>query len=78
MIPRKPQNQASKSSGAKIPLKQSKSQRIKQDTPRPHVGIHWNDVKTGFRHFKIKRWNSIGSWVLHLIMIHLTDLIELN
>lgn len=37
------------------------SQRIKNETPRPT--IQWNDVKTGFKHFKIKRWNSIGSWV---------------
>lgn len=37
------------------------SQRIKNEIPRPT--IQWNDVKTGFKHFKIKRWNSIGSWV---------------
>lgn len=37
------------------------SQRIKNETPRPT--IQWSDVKTGFKHFKIKRWNSIGSWV---------------
>jgi hypothetical protein len=23
----------------------------------------WNDVKSGWRKFKLKRWNSIGSWV---------------
>lgn len=37
------------------------SHRIKNETPRPT--IQWSDVKTGFKHFKIKRWNSIGSWV---------------
>lgn len=54
-----------------IKIKQSKStttttllfgsHRIKNETPRPT--IQWSDVKTGFKHFKIKRWNSIGSWV---------------
>lgn len=70
MIPRK-SVQASKSNGAekrpkaKIQVKQSNSHRIKSETPRPQcTGIQWNDVKNGFRHFKIKRWNSIGSWVL--------------
>lgn len=48
----------------KVKLTQSTSvfgsHRIKSETPRPT----WNDVKTGFnKHFKIKRWNSIGSWV---------------
>lgn len=37
------------------------SHRIKNEAPRPT--IQWSDVKTGFKHFKIKRWNSIGSWV---------------
>lgn len=23
----------------------------------------WNDVKSGWKKFKLKRWNSIGSWV---------------
>lgn len=25
----------------------------------------WNDVKSGWKKFKLKRWNSIGSWVRH-------------
>lgn len=50
----------------KTKVKQQKSstfgsQRIKSEAPRPT--IQWSDVKTGFKHFKIKRWNSIGSWV---------------
>lgn len=71
MIPRKTV-QASKSNGAdkrpkaKAQVKQSNSHRIKSETPRPPCsGIQWNDVKSGLRHFKIKRWNSIGSWVFH-------------
>ena len=43
------------------------SQRIKNETPRPT--IQWNDVKTGFKHFKIKRWNSIGSWVYQTMQL---------
>lgn len=45
----------------KVKVKQSNSHRIKNETPRP--ALQWSDVKTGFKHFKIKRWNSIGSWV---------------
>lgn len=52
---------------AKSQVKQSHSQRIKGDNSRPHCGIQWNDVKTGLKHFKIKRWNSIGSWVVSLL-----------
>lgn len=89
MIPKKSFNskssKASTSGGCdkrpKPQVKQSNSQRIKSETPRPHCGIQWNDVKTGFRHLKIKRWNSIGSWVPHChlytykkkIMNHFTE-----
>lgn len=31
--------------------------------------LNWDDVKMGFKKFKIKRWNSIGSWV-NYIFIH--------
>lgn len=65
MIPRKSANSMqSAEKRAKVQLKQSNSHRIKPESPRPHVGIQWNDVKSGFKHFKIKRWNSIGSWVV--------------
>lgn len=69
MIPKKLQNSKPTTSSKsdkrpKTQIKQSNSQRIKSETPRPHCGgIHWSDVKTGFKHLKIKRWNSIGSWV---------------
>jgi hypothetical protein len=25
--------------------------------------MNWDDVKMGFKKFKAKRWNSIGTWV---------------
>lgn len=28
--------------------------------------LNWDDVKMGFKKFKIKRWNSIGSWVNYI------------
>lgn len=31
--------------------------------------LNWDDVKIGFKKFKIKRWNSIGSWVGYLFSI---------
>lgn len=61
MIPQKTPMSSDKRSKTKV--KQSNSQRIKGETVRPRVGIQWNDVKSGFRHLKVKRWNSIGSWV---------------
>ena len=30
--------------------------------------LNWDDVKMGFKKFKIKRWNSIGSWVNYIFM----------
>lgn len=84
MLPKKSQTpKQTVEKRSKVLLKQSSSQRVKQEAPRPHVGIQWNDVKTGFKHFKIKRWNSIGSWVFvvpryslnystYLEMIHLS------
>lgn len=63
MLPKKSTNTKSSTDlRQKIKVKQSNSHRIKNETPRP--SIHWSDVKTGFRNFKIKRWNSIGSWVV--------------
>lgn len=66
MLPKKAAVKSKSNSADKRPkvqVKQSNSHRIKSETPRPHAGILWSDVKTGFKHFKIKRWNSIGSWV---------------
>lgn len=54
-------NKVKKSPSTTTTTKLFGSQRIKNETPRPT--IQWSDVKTGFKHFKIKRWNSIGSWV---------------
>lgn len=70
MIPKKStSSKQSNEKRTKVLLKQSNSQRIKPESPRPHVGIQWNDVKSGFKHFKIKRWNSIGSWVLKCMCV---------
>lgn len=36
----------------------------KQRTSSSSCLLNWDDVKLGFKKFKIKRWNSIGSWVV--------------
>lgn len=42
-------------------------------TPNNNNGLtrQWNDVKSGWKKFKLKRWNSIGSWVA-IVQIDLT------